>query len=48
VPGFDAYDPAFVRNPYPTYAQLRLELGTRRDRTAEPLASCSGESIVSK
>ncbi len=25
VPGFDAYDPAFVRNPYPVYARLRDE-----------------------
>jgi hypothetical protein len=48
VPGFDAYDPEFVRDPYPTYARLRLELGPRRGRTAEPLASWSGESIVSK
>ena len=23
MPGFNAYDPAFVRNPYPTYAWLR-------------------------
>ena len=23
MPGFDAYDPEFVRNPYPTYARLR-------------------------
>ena len=25
MPGFDAYDPAFVRNPYPVYARLRDE-----------------------
>ena len=25
MPGFDAYDPAFVRDPYPTYARLRHE-----------------------
>lgn len=30
VPGFDAYDPAFVKNPYPVYARLREE-GPYRD-----------------
>ncbi|MFH1104760.1 MAG: cytochrome P450 [Actinomycetota bacterium] len=29
-PAFDAYDPAFVRDPYPTYARLR-SLGPFRD-----------------
>ncbi len=25
MPGFDAYDPGFVRDPYPVYARLRAE-----------------------